>query len=734
MELGIIIDIAKIIKEKCPIKALKKECDKAKQVATAVIKVVQKLQSELKQQRRQNRTPLAGIRGPVNGLKEGVEEINKVITICRDQPLKAKVLSNTYIAKLRSATSKINDAMNALGGANAAMSLQIQRELQTVNGLKEGVEEIHKVITICRDQPLKAKVLSNMYIAKLRSATSKINDAMSSLVEGANAAMSLQIQRELETVSGALGSIQDLPAEVAREVRDAIRSEIELLPFMLQNGLATDVEDAKEQLAELQEEKNELLSENLLIDRDLIQMVCNLSIAELAQQQPTTQFQDPEVPASFKCPLSLEIMEDPVSLYTESGHTFERSWLQQALDRDPYQDPMTGLRYGHKLTFGPNRSLKDAIEEWKQKTNYHSASAQRPPSPPHRIPEPPRRPFGPFTPSLFPQPQFTPPPVLFAPSFFPPREPVAPPRRPRRHFIPCSPNRLPEHLLSRWEWLRELADDNQDLTELDLRKKKIGDEGAKALAEALGTNFSLQQLGLAGNNIGDEGARAIAYAFEPNSMYMFRTFQKLDLSGNNIGAEGAKALATALATETSFRPQELWLNGNNIGAEGAKALATALGTNPSLQTLELPPFRIALAETFATNTSLQKLDLSANNIGVEGAIAIGRALATNTSLKALNLGANNIGVEGAKALATALGTNTSLQKLWLGGNNIGDEGANAIGRALRTNTSLQQLDLGGNNIGDEGANAIGRGLGTNTSLQELHLESNNISSLRKIKI
>mmetsp|Transcript_14805 Transcript_14805/g.18262 ORF Transcript_14805/g.18262 Transcript_14805/m.18262 type:complete len:329 (-) Transcript_14805:2029-3015(-) len=308
MDLGMIIDIAEMIGRKYPIKTLIKECDKAKQVATAVIKVVQKLQSELKQQRRQNRTPLAGIRGPVNGLKEGVEEINKVITICRDQPLKAKVLSNTYIAKLRSATSKINDALNLL-------------------------------------------------------------------VEGANAAMSLQIQRELQTVSGALGSIQDLPAEVAREVRDAIRSEseFELLPFMLQNGLATDVEDAKEQLAELQEEKNELLSEKLLIDRDLIQMVCNLSITELAQQQPTTPFQDPEVPASFKCPLSLEIMEDPVYLHTESGHSFERSMLVKALDRNPYQDPMTGLRYEHKLTFGPNRSLKDAIEDCKEQKKTYRA-------------------------------------------------------------------------------------------------------------------------------------------------------------------------------------------------------------------------------------------------------------------------------------------------------------------------------------------------------------------------
>eukprot|EP00633_Aureoumbra_lagunensis_P010604 CAMPEP_0197340654 /NCGR_PEP_ID=MMETSP0892-20130614/45785_1 /TAXON_ID=44058 ORGANISM="Aureoumbra lagunensis, Strain CCMP1510" /NCGR_SAMPLE_ID=MMETSP0892 /ASSEMBLY_ACC=CAM_ASM_000538 /LENGTH=719 /DNA_ID=CAMNT_0042845421 /DNA_START=66 /DNA_END=2222 /DNA_ORIENTATION=+ len=125
----------------------------------------------------------------------------------------------------------------------------------------------------------------------------------------------------------------------------------------------------------------------------------------------------------------------------------------------------------------------------------------------------------------------------------PPRHVPEPPRPTQSSAVQNI--RLPEHLLSRWEWLRKLADNDRSLTELKLSSEdKIGDEGAKAIATTLATNTSLQLL---------------------------------QLGGNNIGNEGAIAIANALATNTSL--QALWLHDSNFGVEGAKALATALGTN-----------------------------------------------------------------------------------------------------------------------------------------------------------
>ena len=97
---------------------------------------------------------------------------------------------------------------------------------------------------------------------------------------------------------------------------------------------------------------------------------------------------------------------------------------------------------------------------------------------------------------------------------------------------------------------------------------------------------------------------------------------------------------------------------------------------------------------------LTKIYLNWNNIGVEGAKAIGEALKVNTSLTKIYL--DNIGDEGAKAIGEALKVNTSLTEIYLWENKIGDEGARAIAEALKRNTSLTKIDLRENKIGDEG--------------------------------
>ncbi|EOD38905.1 hypothetical protein EMIHUDRAFT_224042 [Emiliania huxleyi CCMP1516] len=65
----------------------------------------------------------------------------------------------------------------------------------------------------------------------------------------------------------------------------------------------------------------------------------------------------------------------------------------------------------------------------------------------------------------------------------------------------------------------------------------------------------------------------------------------LYLEGNKIGDEGCKALAAALGKEGAApRLERLWLHGNQIGDEGCKALAAALkeGAAPSLKARDAP--------------------------------------------------------------------------------------------------------------------------------------------------
>ena len=79
------------------------------------------------------------------------------------------------------------------------------------------------------------------------------------------------------------------------------------------------------------------------------------------------------------------------------------------------------------------------------------------------------------------------------------------------------------------------------LTTLILWKNNIGDEGAKAIAEALKVNTVLTVLYLGENNIGDDGAKAIAEALKVNPVKT-----TVLLGDNNIGDEGAIAIAEVL--------------------------------------------------------------------------------------------------------------------------------------------------------------------------------------------
>ena len=78
--------------------------------------------------------------------------------------------------------------------------------------------------------------------------------------------------------------------------------------------------------------------------------------------------------------------------------------------------------------------------------------------------------------------------------------------------------------------------------------KEIGDEGAKALAEALKVNATVEDLYLDGCGIGDDGAAAIAEALRSNT-----TLTELILWGNDIGEQGEQLLRDAVAGQEGFK-------------------------------------------------------------------------------------------------------------------------------------------------------------------------------------
>jgi hypothetical protein len=85
------------------------------------------------------------------------------------------------------------------------------------------------------------------------------------------------------------------------------------------------------------------------------------------------------------------------------------------------------------------------------------------------------------------------------------------------------------------------------LTELILWENKVGDDGAKAIAEALKVNAVVAKLDLGWNKIGDEGAIAIAESLKVNAVVT-----KLDLVCNGNMGDAGKKVRDAVKGRSGF--------------------------------------------------------------------------------------------------------------------------------------------------------------------------------------
>lgn len=120
-----------------------------------------------------------------------------------------------------------------------------------------------------------------------------------------------------------------------------------------------------------------------------------------------------------------------------------------------------------------------------------------------------------------------------------------------------------------------VADSSARLQVLDLNNVRVGDLGARRIAQALVRNQLLRQLHMAFNSVGPDGADAFADALDTN-----RCLQVLDIRDNEAGDAGAEALARG--PYDNFAMRRLHVARNGIGPRGAKALTVAVQQNPRL--------------------------------------------------------------------------------------------------------------------------------------------------------
>ena len=227
-------------------------------------------------------------------------------------------------------------------------------------------------------------------------------------------------------------------------------------------------------------------------------------------------------------------------------------------------------------------------------------------------------------------------------------------------------------------------------------------EGITAIADAMRVNGALTKMSLADNTLGEEGTKAICEALEQN-----KTLKQLDISGTPPGCGGI-------------------IGG---GSAGAKHVAKMLGINGTLTALDLSFIYLedegvsTVCEAIQNNkeTKLASLNFTDNFIGPVGANAVAAMVAVTGGLTSINLSNNQLcGVwtdfqgqhgtytaEGITAIADAMRVNGGLTSIDLSENQLCGiwtddyghgssyiaEGITAIADALRVNGALTVANL-----------------------------------------
>ena len=221
-------------------------------------------------------------------------------------------------------------------------------------------------------------------------------------------------------------------------------------------------------------------------------------------------------------------------------------------------------------------------------------------------------------------------------------------------------------------FLHRVSKNDSSITVICSVETHFGDKATERLAQALGGNTHVTTLRL-GNKIGDAGAKALAQMLEHNT-----TLEVLDLSGNvSISAHGIKSLAKVLETNTTLT--SLNLSGTNVKQQACEALGRMLKVNTTLRILVITG------------------DLFHHKFGDNGVKALEAGLKHNRSLTKLSIANNGITSVGASILASILENNSTMTEFNVNANCFGPDGMVAFTKMLMINVTLTKVNISSDN-------------------------------------
>ncbi|KAL3688412.1 hypothetical protein R1sor_014721 [Riccia sorocarpa] len=198
-------------------------------------------------------------------------------------------------------------------------------------------------------------------LTSLPLATLRISDQIRSQVER----LTLELRRTRYLVDASDERICQEIESLLRDQREGRRPSFEML-CKVANWLEIGSKELMlKELSALEQEKEDARVDGDKLEEEYINQMTSLlelMVEEIGEQKAGGL----QMPPDFRCPLSLELMSDPVIV--ASGQTYERLYIQQWLDQGNTTCPKTRQTLTHTNLI-PNYTVKALIANWCEANN-----------------------------------------------------------------------------------------------------------------------------------------------------------------------------------------------------------------------------------------------------------------------------------------------------------------------------------------------------------------------------
>lgn len=268
-----------------------------------------------------------------------------------------------------------------------------------LDSLDREIKAAHELIHECSTKS-KFYLLYNCrdFVKRLQHVTQEIGRCLS-LIPMATLDMSVGTREKTAELHKSMQNAEFKAAVAEEEIIDKLNMGVRerqadsdyakdlLLQIAQVVGVSGDPDSLRQELEKFKQEKEEAqLRKSQAEAMQLQQIIGFLSQAESVQsaserettyhKKKTLRGAQPLPPwQSFYCPITQEVMEDPVEI--GSGQTFERSAIERWFNSGNRTCPITQMELS-SLEVQPNLSLRDSIREWKERNTFITISATEP--------------------------------------------------------------------------------------------------------------------------------------------------------------------------------------------------------------------------------------------------------------------------------------------------------------------------------------------------------------------